>query len=190
MLIRSKIEREAGFSEITIEQTTYRFAPSPDKGIRAHVAYVNERAHINRLLGITEGFEVYLGEDDATELTQGLINTSALSTHVTETAPGPSAVVAAGDTAAQAQAQDPGPPAPEPVPGAAQAPAPVPPADSASAPDPATEPATADDLDQMTRDELAAIYEAEAGRKPNGRASAETIATAIREMREDVSETQ
>ena len=68
---------------------------------------------------------------------------------------------------------------------------PEPEPDAAGSTEPSGEPSeSADDLDGMTRDELVAIYEAEAGRKPNGRASVETIAQGIRDMREEARENE
>ena len=206
MLIRSKIERAAGFSEITIEKTTYRFAPAPEKGILAHVAYVQNKDHIHRLLGISEGYEVYLGEDDTPDLTQTGITGPSLSITdvINQGVASTTAVTDAPATVAEAISETPPPQDPEtitppehPFPGAEASTEPVtetnpePEPDAAGSTEPSGEPSeSADDLDGMTRDELVAIYEAEAGRKPNGRASVETIAQGIRDMREEARENE
>lgn len=64
ILIRCKIEREGG-TPVTLDGITYHFKPRPDLGSgSAHVCLLNKKPHINRLLSITEGYEVYLGDDD------------------------------------------------------------------------------------------------------------------------------
>lgn len=52
MIIESIIKREHG-STVVLDDKTYKFQPNEDG---RHVAEVTEKAHIERLLSITEGF--------------------------------------------------------------------------------------------------------------------------------------
>lgn len=61
MKIESKIKREGG-SKILMGRTQYHFAPLPDG---AHVAVVDDEAHQDRFLSITEGFRLYRGAEVA-----------------------------------------------------------------------------------------------------------------------------
>jgi hypothetical protein len=64
-VIRCKITRDGG-SKASIGGVEYHFKPRPDLGAAsAHVAVVENKEHINRFLRISEGYELFLGEDDA-----------------------------------------------------------------------------------------------------------------------------
>lgn len=62
-LIESIIQRPAGHTTIEIEGREYVFKPRPEAGIAAHVAPVSVPAHIQRLLSISEGYRLYLGDE-------------------------------------------------------------------------------------------------------------------------------
>lgn len=64
MLIRCKIERENG-SVIELDGKSYHFKPAWPGG--PHVAEVPVKAHIGKLLGITEGYEPAEGFDEDDE---------------------------------------------------------------------------------------------------------------------------
>lgn len=61
MQIESKIRRKDG-TRVTMDTTNYHFAPLADG---AHVALVQNEAHQDRFLSITEGFRMYRGAEQA-----------------------------------------------------------------------------------------------------------------------------
>lgn len=61
MQIESKIRRKDG-TRVTMDTTNYHFAPLADG---AHVALVENEAHQDRFLSITEGFRMYRGAEQA-----------------------------------------------------------------------------------------------------------------------------
>lgn len=63
-VIRCKIHRDGG-TRASIDGKDYHFRPRPDLGAtQSHVCAVAERSHVKRFLQITEGYELFLGEDD------------------------------------------------------------------------------------------------------------------------------
>jgi hypothetical protein len=129
-VIRCKLERDGG-TRASIGDTTYHFRPQPNLGAAtAHVCEVAEKAHVNRFLAITEGYELFLGEDE---------------------------VDAPVDVAPAVPDDE--PVAPEPEPDPEPAPEPAAPADAPDAGDGAEVDVRAP-LDEQSTDTLHAIYRA------------------------------
>ena len=64
-VIRCKITREGG-SKVALDGIEYHFKPRSDLGAyNVHVAEVEKKEHINRLLQISDGYELFLGDEDA-----------------------------------------------------------------------------------------------------------------------------
>lgn len=61
MMIRSLIERPGG-SRIDLNGKIYHFRPIEPNG--PHVAEVIDKAHVKRLLSITEGYEAEIGDEE------------------------------------------------------------------------------------------------------------------------------
>jgi hypothetical protein len=63
-VIRCKLERDGG-TTASIGDIEYHFKPRPDLGAAtAHVAEVEKKEHVNRFLQISDGYELFMGEDE------------------------------------------------------------------------------------------------------------------------------
>ena len=155
MQIESIIRRKAG-TTVTLGGQEYRFLPN-DLG--AHVAEVEEPAHIQRFLSIAEGFRIYVeGQAPAAPAP----------------VPPPADQPPGGDAGADAPTFGDGevtPPAPEPE-GEDD--------DEGDAPDDGEDYAAR--LAAMTREEMEAEFERLEGRKPNARIKDETLREKLAEI--------
>lgn len=85
MDIECKIHRNGG-TKTTIETTEYHFAPLPDG---AHVAAVDNEAHADRFLSISEAYKLYRGEGKAEKPTAKVVAPApaAVDTQIPDHAP-------------------------------------------------------------------------------------------------------
>lgn len=151
------ILRRAGGTHVTIGATDYSFLPHPDYA-GAHVALVEDEAHIRTFLAIEEGFREAVKPGEARP--------------AAPVAPKPrKAVVDQTDLPAPPAGVLPEAPADEPD-------------DEPDAPAPqGTSPAiTAEQIDAMEPAELAALFERLEGRKPGPATKPETLRAKLKEI--------
>lgn len=171
MKIESIIRRKNG-TTVQMGGKTYHFWASPETGL-AHVAEVEEPAHIQRFLSITEGFRPYAPE--------GAETAPVPSPQPAHTAPGP--VPGADEMSAHEAASPVNPDAlgvEGTVPGAVSTEAPsaaVAPAAEATAPQKL-------DVDALDGDELRALYASLNGRPAPANAKDATLRAKVKELQE------
>ena len=162
MLIESIIRRKGG-SRIPMGKTTYHFKPEKTED-GPHVAVVTDRTHIQRFLAIPEGYAI--AEEDAKPVPKTVIPPVITAPTPPETTPEPTpepdetATNEGGDetTTGDETTEE---------------------ADASS-----TQGGTEDKaLEDLSRDELMAIYEAEFDRKPHPKSENETMIERIKQNR-------
>jgi hypothetical protein len=153
-LIRSKLIRPGGSTITMADGAIITFKPDENGD---HVAMVSNRDHINRLLSISEGYELHFGA------------TPAPAVPVLSAPPKPVVTAMAQPVVQPA----PLPPPVEPV--AAVVAQPV--------ADPTPVPENASDLASLTDDELKAVYRDEWKKEPHHKAKRETLIAQIEAIR-------
>lgn len=186
MPVQCLLIREGG-TKVDLGGTTYHFHPDNDPtGKGRHIAVITDKAHLARLVSITEGYELVDDEEPTPALTTPApvvqvaapVNPQALGT----AAPGPQIEPAVSPVPLQAPvptepATAPGGVAMDPGPVTLQPPAPT----EAPAPDPTAPTAlpTESEMEGWEIEALQAQYRLEIGKEPNVNAKAPLLISRI-----------
>lgn len=166
MIVECLLKRPGG-THIEIDGQEYSFLPNQ---FGEHVTVVANPEHLARLASITEAYRLK-PEATVPGESRGIIEAVEAFEQEPDTASAPDPDPDPAPAPAPAPAEPPVVPAPEapPAPPEPQAP---PPAE------------TEKPLDELTREELEAVFEAELGRKPNHNAKDKTLINHIQEARD------